>query len=94
MILDGACMPHGISETETLSKRAIKELSDENEWVLLAKVGQILRAINPALDARAHGSKSLHLLIKSEPDKFDLKSNERDRVLSGHLVRRFSCKPC
>ena len=87
MILDGTCIPHGTLETETLSKRAIKELPDENEWMLRAKVGQILRAINPVFDARAHGSKSLHLLIGSEPGKFDLKSNEYGRVPSGYLVR-------
>lgn len=61
----------------------MKTFNDENEWILLAKVGQILRAINPAFDARAHGSKNLHLLIESELDKFDLKSNEHDRCYPG-----------
>ena len=59
-----------------LMKRTIKELADENEWVPLARVGQILRAINPTFDALTHGSKNPHLLIESEPDRFDLKSNE------------------
>ena len=67
MILDGTCIYHGTSETETLSKKAIKELSDENEGVLLTKVEQILRVINPAFDARSHGSKSLHLLMSRNP---------------------------
>lgn len=75
------------AEWVALVKNAIEESPDENEWVLLAEVGQRLRTINPAFDARAYGSKSLHSLIESEPDKFDLKSNERDGVLSGHLVR-------
>lgn len=97
MIVSGGPLPDSgvISEQDAkrraewvaLVKNAIEESPDENEWVLLAEVGQRLRAINPAFDARAYGSKSLHSLIESEPEKFDLKGNERDGVLSGHLVR-------
>ncbi len=75
------------SEWMASVKKAIEESAGENDWVLLAAVGQRLQAINPAFDARAYGSRNLHSLIESEPDRFDLRGNERDGVLSGHLVR-------
>ena len=67
--------------------KAIEELSEEDEWVLLSMVGQRLQAINPAFDTRAYGFKNMHSLIESEPDKFELKTNEHDGIVSGHLVR-------
>ena len=67
--------------------RAIEESSGEDEWVLLSVVGRRLWATNPAFDARAHGFTNLHSLIESKPDRFDIKVNERDGVVSGHLVR-------
>ena len=67
--------------------RAVEESSGEDEWVLLSDVGLRLQATNPAFDARAYGSKNLHSLIESRPDRFDIKANERDGVFSGHLVR-------
>ena len=75
------------SEWMASVKKAIEESAGENDWVLLSAVGQRLQAINPAFDARAYGSRNLHSLIESEPDRFDLRGNERDGVLSGHLVR-------
>ncbi|MDE0265428.1 MAG: NYN domain-containing protein [Thaumarchaeota archaeon] len=68
--------------------KAIKELSgDDDTWVLLANVGNRLRAINPAFDPREYGYVNLHSLIESHPDKFLLEGHEIAGELSGHKVR-------
>ena len=67
--------------------KSIEESSGEDEWVLLTTVRQLIQAINPAFDTRTHGFKNMHLLIESEPGKFDIIANEQDGVVSGHLVR-------
>ena len=75
--------------------KAIEEsMGDEyNVEVLLAAVGHRLRATNPAFDPREYGFKNLHSLIRSEPDRFVLKTHSPDGVLSGHKVRLKSKKP-
>ena len=67
--------------------RAIEELKGEDEWVLLSPVGHRLRTTNPAFDHRSYGFKNLHSMIASESEKFNIKPNELDGVVSGHFVR-------
>ena len=67
--------------------KAIEELTGDGVWVLLAAVGNHLRATNPAFDPRAYRFKNLHSLIKSEPDIFVLESHYIDGLFSGHKVR-------
>ena len=77
---------HSSDWVEQMAK-AIGESSGEDEWVLLSAVGHRLRATNPAFDERAYQFNNLHSLIESEPDRFDIKTNELNGVVSGHLVR-------
>lgn len=86
--------PNRNAEWVDMVTKAIEELAgDDAGWVLLANVGHRLRAINPAFDPRAYGFRSLHSLIRSEPDMFVLKIHDLDGVFSGHEVRLQSEKP-
>ena len=70
-----------------LARRAVEESLRDDGWALLADVGNRLRVLDPAFDARTHGKKNLHLLVESEPGMFELDEHMSDGTLSGHLVR-------
>ena len=76
------------AEWITRITKAIEESSGEDEWILLSMVGHRLRVTDPAFDTRAYGFKNLHSVIESESDMFDLKANEHEGIISGHLVRQ------
>lgn len=78
--------PTAAELTERIRK-AVDELSGEDEWARLADVGNRLRALDPSFDPRTYGFEKLHLLIRSKPDKFELKDNTVGGVFSGHLIR-------
>jgi len=48
-------------------------VADEEEWVYLSSLGQVLRKLDPAFDPRTFGHQQLQSLIKSFPETFALK---------------------
>ena len=65
------------SETEPPDWRgmvedAVSMSQQEDDWVLLADVGNNLRKIDPAFDSRTYGFKKLSLLIQSDEDVFEV----------------------
>ena len=74
---------------EGLVAGTIRELSTNNgaPWVMLADVGNRLRANNPAFDPRNEDFENLHSMIESKPDMFTLEDNVVNGVSSGHRVR-------
>ena len=58
--------------------RAVEASMQEDEWVFLGAVGNSLRQLDPAFDPRTYGHKQLSLLIKSRPDRFELRESNSD----------------
>lgn len=56
-------------------KSAINMSPQEDDWILLADVGNNLRKIDPAFDPRTYGFKKLLLLIQSDPDEFETRQH-------------------
>ena len=54
-------------------ERAIVMANAPDGWVLLAMIGNNLRNLDPAFDSRTYGHQNLTELIRSHPDKFDLR---------------------
>ena len=47
--------------------------TQDDGWAFLGAVGDALRKLDSAFDARSYGYRQLSMLIKSRPDLFDLR---------------------
>ena len=54
----------------TIVERAVDTSMQEDGWAFLGAVGNALRQLDPAFDARSYGFKQLSQMIKSRPDRF------------------------
>lgn len=61
-------------------ERAVDMSMQDNGWAFLGVVGNALRQLDPAFDARSYGFKQLSQLIKSRPDRFVVRE---DRTQGG-----------
>lgn len=58
---------------------AIK-ITEHEDWARLADVGNNIRKVDSAFDARTYGSKTLLSLVRTAPDRFEI----REEVEGGH----------
>ncbi len=56
--------------------RALEMATQDDGWAFLGVVGNKLRQLDPAFDARSYGHKQLSLLIKSRPDLFKMRESK------------------
>jgi uncharacterized protein (TIGR00288 family) len=61
------------TDTLQLLLQGFDAAAKEEEWVLLSKMGEKLRQLDPAFDPRTYGHKQLKSLIKDYKDTFVLK---------------------
>lgn len=57
-------------------ERAVDTSMEDNGWAFLGAVGNALRQLDPAFDARSYGFKQLSQLIKSRPDRFVVREDK------------------
>ena len=73
-----AAAPVTNSEWIEMAARAVEATTQEDGWAFLGAVGNSLRQLDPAFDPRTYGHKQLSLLIKSRPDRFELRESNSD----------------
>lgn len=56
--------------------RAIEMAAQDDGWAFLGAVGNSLRQLDPAFDARTYGHKQLSVLVKSRPDLFGVRESK------------------
>ena len=56
--------------------RAIEMATQDDGWAFLGAVGNALRQLDPAFDARTYGHKQLSLLIKSRADLIEMRETK------------------
>ncbi len=64
-------------------EHAIEMADTPDGWALLAMVGNNLRKLDPAFDSRTYGHPNLTELVRSDPDKFEIKLSD-----TGHAQAR------
>ena len=64
------------SDWTQMVAQAIELSAHEDGWAFLGAVGNRLRQLDPAFDARSFGHAQLSLLIKSRPDLFETKQSK------------------
>lgn len=57
-------------------ERAVDTSMQDNGWAFLGAVGNALRQLDPAFDARSYGFEQLSQLIKSRPDRFVVREDK------------------
>lgn len=57
-------------------ERAVDASLQDDGWAFLGAVGNALRQLDPAFDARSYGFKQLSQLIKSRPDRFAVREDK------------------
>ena len=67
-------------------ERAINMEESNDGWVLLAKIGENLRKLDPAFDYRTYGHPNLTELIRSAPRKFEIQV-PRSGHTQGRILR-------
>lgn len=60
----------------TVVERAVDTSMQDHGWAFLGAVGNALRQLEPAFDARSYGFKQLSQLIKSSPDRFVVREDK------------------
>ena len=63
------------SDWTLMVTRAVELTVQDDGWAFLGAVGHCLRQLNPAFDSRSYGHKQLSLLIKSRPEKFEMRES-------------------
>lgn len=71
-------------------ERAVDTSMQDNGWAFLGAVGNALRQLDPAFDARSYGFKQLSQLIKSRPDRFVVRE---DKTQGGPSIVYVQMKP-
>ena len=71
-------------------ERAVDTSMQDDGWAFLGAVGNALRQLDPAFDARSYGFTQLSQLIKSRPDRFTVRE---DKTLGGPSLVYVQVKP-
>ena len=75
------------SDWTQIAIRAIEMAAQDDGWAFLGAVGNYLRQLDPAFDARSYGYKQLSPLIKSRTDLFETKESRTGGGASQVYVR-------
>lgn len=73
------------TEPVTLLCKAIEMAMQEDGWANLATTGFYLHQLDPGFDPRSYGYKQLSSLIKSYPEKFELKFQSEKGITSVYV---------
>ena len=79
--------PAAVGDWVTTAVQAIESASQDDGWAFLGAVGTYLRKLDPAFDPRTYGHKQLSLLIKSQPDRFEMRETKSKTGPSVMYVR-------
>ena len=79
--------PAAVGDWVTTAVQAIESASQDDGWAFLGAVGTYLRKLDPAFDPRTYGHKQLSLLIKSHPDRFEMRETKSKTGPSVMYVR-------
>ncbi len=63
------------------------EMTAQEEWARLADVGNSIVKIDSSFDARAYGSKTLLSLVRTAPDRFEVREEKHEGHPPVHYVR-------
>ena len=63
------------------------EATAQEEWARLADVGNSIMKADSSFDTRAYGSRTLLLLMKTAPDRFEVREEKREGHPPVHYVR-------
>ena len=62
----------------------------DDEWGMLADVGNNIRKLDPSFDARAYGSKTLLALVETAPNIFQIRAEGTPDAPQVHYIKAFS----
>ena len=79
--------PAAVGDWVKTAVQAIESASQDDGWAFLGAVGTYLRKLDPAFDPRTYGHKQLSLLIKSHPDRFEMRETKSKTGPSVMYVR-------
>ena len=65
--------PPGTKKLKALFQRAFDKLPNEDGWVHNGPLGSTLKTLDPKLDYRTYGHKTLSLLVKARTDLFEVR---------------------
>lgn len=71
-----AAAKHNPLDPLPLLKTAFDNCEQEDGWAFLGTVGGQLRQLDPSFDSRTYGHKQLSQLIRSYPDKFEIREQK------------------
>ena len=83
---DGQQPEPGHPDWKDMVLKAI-EMTGQEEWARLSDVGNNIIKVDSSFDTRAYGSKTLLALIKTAPDRFEVKGEEVEGHPPVHYVR-------
>lgn len=63
------------------------DMAEDEEWARLADVGNNIRKLDSSFDTRRYGNKTLLLLVKTAPDRFEIQKKTEGGHLPVHYIR-------
>ncbi|MYH04861.1 MAG: hypothetical protein F4140_08390 [Cenarchaeum sp. SB0675_bin_21] len=62
-------------------------ITEHEDWARLADVGNNIRKVDSAFDARTYGSKTLLLLVRTAPDSFEIREETEGSHPPVHYIK-------